>query len=141
MFGVVELSSPVPVEVICPQGVARVENEETFVNGLTSAAVQLSPLAAAGGVASRNPGAGGGLIAAFLALPIWTPSTVRVYCRQLTAAEMAASAPAEAKKASEGKPKKQKLAVLPLVPRAGIESGVAELFTDALVGELRKRPD
>ncbi len=36
VYGLAEGSDPVDVKQICPEGVARIESEETFVNGLVN---------------------------------------------------------------------------------------------------------
>ncbi|MFN7135562.1 MAG: hypothetical protein ACK4N5_26055, partial [Myxococcales bacterium] len=70
--------------------------------------------------------------------PIWSPSVVRVYCQQaVAAATRPAGAPEPGRSAAA---KKMRIAVLQLTPRAGVSADVADLFTDALVGELRKDP-
>jgi len=53
IFGLAEISSPVNVSQACPNGIALVENEQTFVNGL---------------------------VTALTLFWIWEPSTVRVTC-------------------------------------------------------------
>jgi len=60
---------------------------------------------------------------------LWTPSTVRVTCARPGAR---AAVPASAAR-------RVKMAVVKLAARTGVAQGTADLFTDALVGELRRR--
>lgn len=62
---------------------------------------------------------------------LWTPSTVRVTCPKPGAR---AAVPASAATA-----RRVKMAVVKLTARTGVAQGTADLFTDALVGELRRR--
>ena len=81
--GLIVASPPTNVSAICPNGVAVVENEITFVNGLLSSIVQ----GAVGGAIQWQTGAvldpaygpyGGPAFS--LNVQLWTPSTVRVTC-------------------------------------------------------------
>jgi hypothetical protein len=63
LVGLVEFSSPVMLDQICPGGFARVENEISFVNGLVSNPVLPSALG-------------------FFGLSwVYQPHTVKVYCK------------------------------------------------------------
>jgi hypothetical protein len=115
--GLWDLSGPVEVEELCPQGVAAVETEESVANGL-----------------AQNLSSGIFSVPAFLVNPFlivgvywvagrhlqpWAPSTVRLTC-------------------AKGKVRSIKYVVLKLEAKGGVEPATVGLFSDALVGELRK---
>ncbi|HYV43921.1 MAG TPA: DUF2380 domain-containing protein [Myxococcaceae bacterium] len=117
--GLWDLSGPVMVEELCPQGAASVQVEESVANGLgqnlSSAIISVpaflvNPLLIVGvyWVAGRH------------AQP-WAPSTVRLTC-------------------AKGKVRSIKYVVLRLEAKGGLEPATVGLFSDALVGELRKNP-
>jgi hypothetical protein len=117
--GLWDLSGPVAVENLCPQGVASVYTEESVANGLAqnlSASIfsvptfLVSPFLVVGvyWVAGRH-------------VQPWAPSTVRVTC-------------------AKGKVHQVKVVVLRLEAKGGVEAQTVGLFTDALVGEIRKNP-
>ena len=101
VFGSVEVSDPVDVSAICPQGMAAIESEVSAGNRAANLATLWAP---------------------------WFPSTVRVFC----AKPGTAVGPGEPGKA-------RRIAVLKLAAKTGVEPATADLFTDALVGALRKR--
>lgn len=63
-------------------------------------------------------------------LNLWTPSTVRVTCARPGARPAVSASVATARRG--------KVAVVRLAARTGVVQGTADLFTDALVGELRR---
>lgn len=65
--GAIDLSGPVRLDQACPDGVARVESQTTFINWFLQAVTT-----------------GGALVP--LHAPIWNPSTVRVTCARPTVA-------------------------------------------------------
>ncbi len=152
--GVADLSGPVKVNTICPDGFAVVENRVTFLNGLANFGPQLvlgSVLASA--AKGAGTGAAAGALVAQSWLQIYTPSTVQVTCEKAAggrapeaAKPEAGAAPGATAKAGpppSPAPKKRgmKIAVTKLVAKTGVDQATADLFTDALVGELRKSPD
>ena len=66
----------------------------------------------------------------------WYPSTVKVTCARAGAGDGKAAAPA----GRESAKKALKIAVLKLQAKTGVEPSTVDIFTDALVGELRKHP-
>jgi hypothetical protein len=117
--GLWDLSGPVEVDALCPQGVASVEAEESVANGfaqnLSSAifsvpAFLVNPFLAVGvyWVAGRH-------------VQPWAPATVRLTC-------------------AKGPVRSVKYVVLRLEAKGGLEPATVGLFSDALVGELRKNP-
>ncbi len=64
-------------------------------------------------------------------LSLWDPSTVRVSCVRPGARPAIPASAAAARRA--------RMAVVRLAARTGVAQGTADLFTDALVGELRRR--
>lgn len=128
--GLWEFSDPVQTDAICPHGLARVEQQQSFVNVLAQAGVQLAFGGAIGG-GTRRADAGGGVAA----LQLWTPSTVKVWCavaREPAPARVPALAPLTSP---------LRMAVLPLVARTGISEEEALLFTDSLASALRGVPN
>ena len=65
---------------------------------------------------------------------IWQPTNVAVTC-----ARAGSAPPATAPAGTNGK-KPLKVVVLKLVAKGGVEAATVDILTDALVGELRKRP-
>jgi hypothetical protein len=108
--GLVTARNAVDLAAACPNGVVSVENQVTFVNALAQGVTM------------------GGVLAV-IHTPLWEPSTVRIVC-----AKDGVSLPA-----ANGK-RKVKIAVLRLVPLADVEPATVALLTEALAGELRKRP-
>ena len=115
--GLWDLSGPVEVDELCPQGVAAVQTEESVANGLAQnlssaifsvPAFLVNPFLIVGvyWVAGRH-------------VQPWAPSTVRLTC-------------------AKGKVRSIKYVVLRLEPKGGLEPATVGLFSDALVGELRK---
>ena len=58
LAGLISSTAPVELDEVCPQGVARIENVQTFVNGLIGALIGI----------------------------VYFPTTVKVYCVEATAA-------------------------------------------------------
>lgn len=130
--GLWEFSEPVKTHAICPYGIARVEQAQSFTNVLAQAGVQLAFGGAIGG-GTRRADAGGGVAA----LQLWTPSTVKVWCAVEDASKPEpAPAPVVAPLAAP-----LRMAVLPLVARTGISDEEAMLFTDSLANALRAVPN
>ncbi len=76
IWGLVNLSGDINVSQACPQGIAEVENEVTFLNWLASRAVQgavATPIALATRSAERPTGY-------VIPIELWSPQTVRVTC-------------------------------------------------------------
>jgi hypothetical protein len=111
--GLITLEPHVDLAAICPNGIVSVVNEVSFVNALIQA-VQFG-------------GSAGAL--AVLHAPLWEPSTVGVVC-----AKDGVTSPA-----ANGK-RKVKIAVLRLAPLGDVEPSTVAVLTEALAGELRKRP-
>jgi hypothetical protein len=153
--GVAPLSGTVQLGEICPEGsFGEIEQQVTFLNGLANFAVQAA--IAAAGTRFWN----GAAIPLQTYAQVYTPTTVRVKCAKsgqpgLTFATSTPAAASAAGKETPAKPKetppangstapKKKLpriAVMGLKPLAGVDGPTADLFTDALVGELRKSQD
>jgi hypothetical protein len=145
LAGLLEASDTVDVSEICPHGLARVENKVTFGNAAADVVTREALAIAAGGVSYLIPDGrpaeprriGAAAIGWYLFhfLPPWTPSTVRVWCAKAPPKPVE---PVEA--APQARKKPLRIAVIKLVAKTGVEPATADLFTDALVGELRKRP-
>ncbi|HVE82511.1 MAG TPA: hypothetical protein VND93_06675, partial [Myxococcales bacterium] len=105
---------------LCPQGIASVQTEESVANGLVQNLTSAAAFTASGFVVHPLIAAGGFWLVGRHLQP-WSPSTVRLTC-------------------AKGPVKTIKLVVLRLEPRGGLEPQTVELFTDALVGELRRNP-
>lgn len=75
--GLWEVSAPVNVSQICPNGFAEVHNQVSFVNGLVAGLVQG---AINGGIqaATRDPATG--VSPYYVPFTLWSPQTVRVTC-------------------------------------------------------------
>lgn len=54
LYGIIPTEPQTPLQDICPNGVARIETEESFINGLAS----------------------------YLTRGIYTPRTARIYCQE-----------------------------------------------------------
>jgi TolB-like protein len=120
--GFFDVTGPIPVGEMCPDGVAWVENQVTFGDALLQYLMAGAPgLRTSGAKKKTTPAAD---FALGRELSLWTPSTVRVAC--------ARPRPLAGKRI--------KVALVRLTARAGVEPAVADLFSDALAGELRKRP-
>jgi len=102
--GAVDLSGPVRLDQACPDGVARVESQTTFINWFLQAVTT-----------------GGVLVP--LHAPLWSPATVRVTCAR----------PA-------GVARTLTVVLLPLAPLGEVDRATVAIFTEALAGELRRRP-
>jgi hypothetical protein len=94
--GLWEISSPVNVTEVCPNGFAEVKNETTFLNWLASNAVQAAvsiPLQ----IATSNNDPARGPITAGYALPVqlWSPQTVSVTCARSQAPMAPTTTPAQ----------------------------------------------
>lgn len=118
--GLWDLSGPLQVDELCPQGVASVQVEESVANGLAQNLASAVAFAASGLVVHPGLAAGGYWLIGRHLQP-WSPATVRLSC-------------------ARGVVRSLKLVVLQLEPRGGLEPQTVELFTDALVGELRRNP-
>lgn len=118
--GLWDLSGPVPVDELCPLGVAAVQTEESvanaFAQNITSGVLSAPALSV-----SPWPAVVGGYWLLGRHIQPWAPSTVRLTC-------------------AKGAVRSLKLVVLQLEPRGGVEPQTVALFTDALVGELRRGP-
>jgi hypothetical protein len=117
--GLWQPGGPVQLDELCPQGVARIEQELSVANSVSA---QLTALAASAAAVAYTPYA---VLPSYLAvgrhLEVWTPVTVRVWC-------------------AKGSLKALKIAVVTLQGRGGIPADTAQLFTEALVAELRRQP-
>jgi hypothetical protein len=83
--GLWEISDPVNVTQICPQGYAEVRNEVTFLNWLASTAVQSAvnvPLYLATSGTDATGAATGGYV---LPVQLWSPQSVSVTCARVQA--------------------------------------------------------
>jgi hypothetical protein len=119
LSGLVDLSGPVQLDQLCPQGVAQVQTEESVPNGIAQN-LSSAVLAVPGYLVSPYAAVGGYWLVARHLQP-WAPSTVRLTCARAAV-------------------KSLKLVVLKLESRGGLEPQTVDLFTDALVGELRRNP-
>jgi hypothetical protein len=135
LAGLLEASDAIDLSEVCPNGLARIENQVTFGAAASDFLAREALAAAAAVVASRpekgvatRAGAGVATWYLFQLLPPWSPSSVRVWC--------AKGPPQGAKPPRKG----LKFAVLKLQAKTGVEPSTVDLFTDALVGELRKHP-
>jgi hypothetical protein len=119
-------------------GAPREQWHHGFVGGVVTAkpAVDLAAACPTGVISVENQttfvnaliqGVTMGGVLAVLHAPIWEPTTVRVVC-----ARDGVSAP--------GTSRKLKIALLRLAPLGDVDAKVAALLTEALAGELRKRP-
>jgi hypothetical protein len=126
--GLWEASGPIQLDDVCPNGIAIVDSRVTatnalasiVVNALSSAAVSQAPV----GPVYRIVGAG--ILTGGQALSAWNPITVRITCAKGPEAARGGSA------------KGRKIAVLKLNAKAGLSQETADLYTEALVGELRR---
>jgi len=109
----------VAVDELCPRGVAVVQTEESVANGFAQH-LSASIFAVPGFLVAPYVAVGGYWLVGRHLQP-WSPSTVRLTC-------------------AKGAAQSLKLVVLRLEPRGGVEVGTVGLFTDALVGELRRNP-
>jgi TolB-like protein len=125
--GFLDASGAVRLDEMCPEGVAWVENQVTFGDAI----LQYLTGGAAGLRTARSGKKGAPAVdfAVFHDFSLWTPSTVRVACARARGSQ--------AQPAS----RKLKVAVVRLAARTGVDEKVADLFSDALAGELRKRPN
>jgi hypothetical protein len=85
--GLWEVSQPINVSQICPQGFAEVKNEMTFLNWLASTGVQAAvdvPLSVATG--QTDPATGAWIPGYSIPFTIWSPQTVSVTCAARTSA-------------------------------------------------------
>jgi len=102
--GLVDLSGPVKLAEICPDGFATVEHQTTFFNWFGQAITS-----------------GGGL--SVIKAPLWEPTTVRVQCARPAGAARTLT-----------------VVVLPLKALGEVTKEAAAMYTEALAGELRRRP-
>jgi hypothetical protein len=102
--GVVDVSGPIKLAEVCPDGFASVTHETTFFNWFGQIITS-----------------GGGL--ALVKAPLWEPTTVRVQCARPAAAARTVA-----------------LVVLPLAGLGEVDKDTARIYTEALAGELRRRP-
>lgn len=123
--GLWQPKGPIRVDDLCPQGIASIEQQQTVANW---AVTQLSSVPVSGlGAATqednvkRVAGAAGSYAVVGRHFEVWTPWTIRVTC-------------------SRGALKALKIAVVGLSPRGGISPETTQLFTEALVAELRRQP-
>jgi len=125
--GLLEVGGPVKVDDFCPNGVYSVENELTFINGAVqevTAAAAVPVIDAGIRAALKNSSVLEVAAAQYILgrrFNVWTPTTVRIRC-------------------AKGPERMLKFAVVRLIPRSGVESGLVDVYTDALVAELRRRP-
>jgi hypothetical protein len=165
-FGLWDATGPIQVDRLCPNGVASVENQVTFLNGLVAYLVEGLPkgLFASTGRSTAEQWA---VLAVTAPIDLWSPSTVRVTCLLGRASPegpptyggppaygysappgaFAAPPPGRAPIAPQGQPpnvpggakrKALKMAVTKLVARTGVTQPTVDLYSDALIGELRK---
>jgi hypothetical protein len=122
VLGLLPVSGPVRVADACPSGVAMVEAEETFANGAVENLTSI-PFSVPSLLAPPNPVASMAFTYLVVGrhLDVWTPTTVRLWCARAPSRSL-------------------KLVVVQLQPRGGVEAATVALFTDALVGELRRSP-
>jgi TolB-like protein len=118
--GFIEASGPVDLGAICPNGIVSVENVVTPLQ----TGIQLVATGAPSAVLFAQ---GGGL--ALLQAPLWEPSLVRVTC-----------AKDGVSRAPNGAQKKLKIALLSLTALGDVDADTVRLLSEALAGELRKRP-
>lgn len=121
--GFFDVSGAVPLAEMCPEGVAWTESRVTFTDALLQYVMAGAP-----GLRTSKAGTKATPASDFALgrnLSLWTPSTVRVAC-------------ARARPQAAGR--RLKVAVVRIAALAGVEDKVVDLFTDALAGELRKRP-
>ena len=131
--GLLELSDTIKVDEVCPGGFAEVKNQVSFLNFLAFALVQGVADTFWTAAVKKNGVQAGGMAGSNL-VPLWTPTTVKVVC----AAGEAPALPVSAVPGAKAR-QKQKLAVIKLVALSGVEPSVVDLFTEALVAELRKQ--
>jgi hypothetical protein len=131
--GLWEASDPVNVDEICPNGVAVVENNVSVTNALGTLGAQILMGVAIGALSQSAPvnlqERIGGSVVGTQVFSWWSPTTVNVVCAKgvprATAVTIAAG--------------KRRIAVVPLEATLGVTKETAALFTESLVGELRKQ--
>jgi hypothetical protein len=117
--GVWQPEGPVKLDELCPQGVAAIEQDQSVPNW---AAQQLSSIPASAPAIVYSPAAPPAAYMVFgRHIQIWNPWTVRVWC-------------------SKGATTSLKIAVVQLQARGGLNPETVQLFTEALVAELRRQP-
>jgi hypothetical protein len=141
--GLIEASGPVKVDEICAHGMAEVSNQVTVPNGLVQAASGFAASYVGAELfgnrftAAQNQAQAAlerqltvgqktaqslvGYWAVSRHFGVWTPSTLYITC-------------------ARGQARTLKIAVVRLIARTGVEAAKADLLSDALIGELRKRP-
>lgn len=127
--GLWDVSGPLDVSKLCPNGVARVETRR----GVVETAVQVGAQEAALITLGTRGGGGvpliGGLVLPFYEL--WTPTGVRVFC--------AAEAPLPPAPSLPRLPVvSRKFLLLPVQARQGVDPNTALVLTDALSAALRR---
>lgn len=125
--GIWEPSGPVQVDDFCPGGAYLIESRMSFLDVLGQEAGRAVVTGAASAVTAGNAAPGtkelGAPMAGYLGrhMTAWTPSSHRLFCAEQTIRRL-------------------KVAVIRLSAKGGLSQGVVDLFTEALVGDLRKRP-
>jgi TolB-like protein len=119
--GLIEASGPVDLGAMCPNGIVSVENVVTPLQ----TGIQIIATGAFGAVQAVK------VVPGILVLqaPLWEPSLVRVTC-----------AKDGVSRAASGATKKLKIALLSLVALGDVDADTVRLLSEALAGELRKRP-
>jgi hypothetical protein len=119
--GTLELGGSVKVDDLCPSGIYSIENYQSLMNVLVEQSMRVifTPIALA--VQEGQVPAAVGLFYGGRYSTAWTPYTLKVIC-------------------ASGPLKTIKVAIFKVAAKAGMAQGAADLFTDALVADLRKRP-
>jgi hypothetical protein len=127
--GIWEPNGPVQVNDFCPGGAYLIESKMGFLDVLaqegTRGIIEGGAFALARQVNQQEPLAQDVISPPSVyigrQLTAWTPTSHRLYCAEQTVLRL-------------------KVAVIKLTAKGGLSQGVVDLFTEALVGDLRKRP-